>query len=563
MRKSLEHRLEVRCATEFLENVRLGCLGQLVILAVYLTAALSLGLELSFVAWAAAGGLLLLNVARGLLVRHWRKRFDEKDLLIVSRRVFVLFASTLVCWGLLLGFGVEAHHFGVGVSLAIFFMAGLAASTAAATVAVPALGAPAVFSFLVVGGAFLCYRLPWREGWILFALVVAFAVYYASVCWNQGQTLRKVFRLTEELDLEKRDLDAALDAFEGPVSILTPERCYSYVNRFVKNLLPSESLVGKPVGTMMPKSELVSFVNEFFDRGLKTASREMSVELGGRSALYWVRAFQLMSGSVMIVSIDISDRAKNEERRRQELMDAQLRLRLISLAQMAGGIAHEINNPLAIASAQLEMLLSKMEPGVPAEDPGKMRKRIDSAYESVGRAAKIVTSLRRLSSRSPMAERGPELCRLRKIFSETAAMFEARMRELGVTFRLEVPEEIVFSVSEGHLAQIATNFLSNALDAIESASVPPEGRRVEWIYREEGGALAIDFLNNGPEIPASILQQIFDPFFTTKAPGRGTGLGLPLTRNIIEDSGGTLKVASSPARTVFTIECPRVRPENG
>jgi signal transduction histidine kinase len=104
------------------------------------------------------------------------------------------------------------------------------------------------------------------------------------------------------------------------------------------------------------------------------------------------------------------------------------------------------------------------------------------------------------------------------------------------------------------LNQVWTNLIDNAVDAMDG-----RGHLVIRTRPEEGGVV-VEIEDDGPGIPAEVLDKVFDPFFTTKGPGHGTGLGLNISFNIIHGSGGQLDVMSQPGRTVFRVRLPLQRP---
>jgi signal transduction histidine kinase len=137
---------------------------------------------------------------------------------------------------------------------------------------------------------------------------------------------------------------------------------------------------------------------------------------------------------------------------------------------------------------------------------------------------------------------------------DTLVLLGPRLRGVAVT--LEVPDGLPPVEGNGaELNQVWTNLLANAADALEEAGTPEPTVTVRALDR--GRRLVVEVEDNGPGVPPELTERIFDPFFTTKAPGRGTGLGLDISRDIVVvRHGGELEVDSLPGRTTFRVALP-------
>lgn len=117
--------------------------------------------------------------------------------------------------------------------------------------------------------------------------------------------------------------------------------------------------------------------------------------------------------------------------------------------------------------------------------------------------------------------------------------------------RLDIPDSLPpIPIFPGEINQVWTNLIDNAIDAMDT------GGSLEIVCATNGKWLKTSIIDNGPGIPADILDNIFDPFFTTKEVGKGTGLGLDIVRKIVNAHKGEIKVESRPGRTEFIICLP-------
>jgi signal transduction histidine kinase len=225
--------------------------------------------------------------------------------------------------------------------------------------------------------------------------------------------------------------------------------------------------------------------------------------------------------------------------------------RLSALGMMAGGIAHEINNPLAIIHSMATDLVEMVEQegSVPREIVARKSAAI---RETAGRIARIVKSLRRISREGTNDRLRPT--RLSRILEETLEICRERFRANNVKLLLpEVVPELNVRCREVQISQALLNLLQNAFDAV----VEQPGER--WVRVEVSTAsdsVAISVVDNGPGIPQELRSRIMEPFFTTKEVGKGTGLGLSLSKTIAEEHGGKLEYREEDGHTRFSLILP-------
>jgi signal transduction histidine kinase len=248
-------------------------------------------------------------------------------------------------------------------------------------------------------------------------------------------------------------------------------------------------------------------------------------------------------------------RAERNKMREQLLISE----RMASVGMLAAGVAHEINNPLAILTANLELageqlagLLSQENAPGPAIAPAAVNQLLQDAQEAAERIRLIVRDLGSLS-RSNDEEQHVSV-ELHRVLDSSLRMASNEIRHRAQLVRSygEVP---LVKGSEAKLGQVFINLIVNAAHAI------PEGRaatnEIKIVTRtDEAGCAVVEVHDTGSGIPPSILPRIFDAFFTTKAVITGTGLGLAICHRIVTAYGGRISVESqvgrgSIFRTVF------------
>jgi signal transduction histidine kinase len=233
-----------------------------------------------------------------------------------------------------------------------------------------------------------------------------------------------------------------------------------------------------------------------------------------------------------------------EERAR---MEAHLRERdkLFTLGLLAGGVAHDLNNPLAVISAHAQILLRR------APDP-EAAEQLRDIIQAVDRCSRIVADMLNFARRHP-AERGP--VDVSSVIRATVGMRERKLATSGVEVRMELPDELPLVTGDWHqLQQVILNVLVNAEQALHERGgvIRVSAARTE----EPEPSVAVEMWNDGPPIPPEVLPHIFDPLFTTKTGDEGTGLGLFICRRIVREHGGTMDVRSGEDGTAFAIRLP-------
>lgn len=232
--------------------------------------------------------------------------------------------------------------------------------------------------------------------------------------------------------------------------------------------------------------------------------------------------------------------------------DKEMRLimaeRLASLGQMASGIAHEINNPLASISGCAEGLLDDV--GRQVYDQARFDRYLKIILEEVARC-KVITGSMLSFVRKAAAERKP--VDINALLSKTLELIRIQGRLAMVSVAAKYQKDLPnVRGNEGELLQVLLSVVTNALDAMENSGT------LTIVTRAEGGAVFAEITDTGPGIAVEHLNRIFDPFFTTRTDRGGTGLGLPIAKKIISNHNGDITVASEPGKgATFRITLPR------
>jgi two-component system NtrC family sensor kinase len=230
--------------------------------------------------------------------------------------------------------------------------------------------------------------------------------------------------------------------------------------------------------------------------------------------------------------------------------------RLASIGQLAAGVAHEINNPVSYVLMSLE---SATELSAELQAPGadgaelwpEMRSVLKDAFEGAGRIRDIVGDLRNMS-RADTRER-------RRL--DVNEVVRAALRIAGAELRhktkvvVDLGTQVEVEGDAGKLTQVLVNLAVNAAQAMPAR--PVDVNEVTVRSWRDGEQVRVSVSDNGPGIPVENHERVFEAFFTTKAPGVGTGLGLPISRDIVRAHGGDLVVSTAAqGGACFTVTLP-------
>ena len=223
--------------------------------------------------------------------------------------------------------------------------------------------------------------------------------------------------------------------------------------------------------------------------------------------------------------------------------------RLASLGEMAGGIAHEINNPLAIVVGNIHIVEKLLRQENIEKD--KILGAIAKIVHTTDRIAGIVSALKTYSrngNHDPLRPRG-----LKQIVEEALSLCTQKYAVSGISLTCDnIPQEVQLNCRPSEISQVLLSLLNNAFDAVEHL-------KEKWVRLSchlGGKHILIKIEDSGAGVPPDDVERIFEPFFSTKEVGEGTGLGLPIARNIIEAHGGVFFLDHKVDHTSFVISLP-------
>jgi PAS domain S-box-containing protein len=307
----------------------------------------------------------------------------------------------------------------------------------------------------------------------------------------------------------------------------------------------SGELVGRSVSEIFKDNPEVLENNR---RALAGETFRTITDLGEVVLETWLSPLRGPAGEisgVIGVSTDVTER-----RRMEKQVDRAERL--AALGRLAASVAHEINNPLTYALEALRLAGEAAAAQGDAASP-RLRELLAEAGEGLERVRLITRDLKAFS-RADEDVKSPQNLGLALT---AAAKMVATRTSARARVDLRLGAEATIQADPTRLIQIFVNLVINAVDALPQEAA--ERNRIVISLRREGGEAVVEVADNGPGVPVELRDRVFDPFFTTKPVGEGTGLGLFVTRNLVEALGGTITLDEAQAGGArFTIRLPTV-----
>jgi two-component system sensor kinase FixL len=322
-------------------------------------------------------------------------------------------------------------------------------------------------------------------------------------------------------------------------------------------------VVGRPVEILMPepfRSEHAGYLLRYLQTrepriigigreltGVRKDGTVFPIHLGVGEAIIGERHY--FTGIIR----DLSE----QKRRETELMAAREALmlqtlfaqRLQALAEMAGGISHELNQPLGSIRMYAETMSMMLRRGAHDSLAGTLEK----IRNQVDRAASVIRHMREFAATDRLPEAKP--VGLRDCVTGALDLLGTQLAMHRIQTQVEIPEDLIVMADGHRIEQVICNLLANARDSIDEKQAG--AGQVSLHGARRGNKIELLVSDSGSGIPPALVDRIFEPFITSKGPDRGTGLGLSISHGILKDYGAEIKVRKSDGDgTTFALVFP-------
>lgn len=366
------------------------------------------------------------------------------------------------------------------------------------------------------------------------------ALSFEQILEHQGDTNRR-------LTVAKNQLQAVFDAVGVCISIIDEDMRIVACNEKQKELLISpntdpigrhcyEIYCGKDSPSLnCPAVETLATGRPVFIREVKKKNRHFQIVTSP------LKDMEGRVTGVIEVSMDVTEKKKAEELMRQAE-------KLSAIGLLAGGIAHELNNPLGNIMGYATLLLKDMGPGL---DPVNGEK-LDIIVEQAKKGSDIIRGLLDFSRQSCPTFQD---VRINDIIRKTIRTLQNRLDCQGIKVDAALADGLVARADPRQIELVIQNLMINSIQAFEETDRKDKTIRVNTL--RDGDSVEVRIDDNGPGIPEEALPNIFDPFFTTKPVGKGAGLGLSICSGIIREHKGSIRAISETGKgTEFVFRLP-------
>jgi PAS domain S-box-containing protein len=317
-----------------------------------------------------------------------------------------------------------------------------------------------------------------------------------------------------------------------------------------------DELIGKPVSFFYPEDT----THDEYTKMVSASIRERGIFYGTNQFLrrdgamiYVEYAVSMIQGSappeLLSVVRDITERKRMEEEKHRMEEQIQLAGRLAAIGELAAGVAHELNNPLAAVQAFAQFLADRKDLD------GELMSDVETIYKEAQRASRITSNLLSFARRHKPEKR---LISINEVLDKSLELHSYHLKVNNIEVVRELHPSLPWTMADFHqMLQVFVNILTNAEQAMTKAH--GKGKLIVKTQKK-GNVIQITFSDDGPGISEEDLKSIFNPFFTTKEVGEGTGLGLSICYGIVQEHSGALYVKSKLRDgATFTVEMPIVQ----
>ena len=352
--------------------------------------------------------------------------------------------------------------------------------------------------------------------------------------------ITEIKQAEKSLKLQKDLIDRVLATIPNAVLLLDKNLKVIIANQTFYKLfnLKKNKVEKKPVNELINTPELDQAIKKILGGKEQKTGAEFRYYIGATEKILITNIFPMESEYLLVVINDVT-----EEREKQERL--YLTDRLVSVGEMAAGIAHELNNPLTSVIGLSSLLVKHEVPETTKED-------LRNIYTEAQRCASIVKNLLTFA-RKHSPRREP--LQVASIVADVLKLRAYEHKVNNISIKTEFPPDLPVVLADYfEIQQVFMNIILNA----EAAMIDNNGGgTLKIVGKTVNNHVNISFSDNGPGIPKDNMRYIFNPFFTTKEVGKGTGLGLSICYGIIASHGGKIYAKSESGKgATFVVESP-------
>lgn len=360
--------------------------------------------------------------------------------------------------------------------------------------------------------------------------LLVFVIYLITASRSHSYDMRAAYEFEERLTIQNTRLQEIVDSIPGFMIIFSQQGDWLQWSRSTEKVIKNEKL----------RDEIMAFIQS----GSERKTKEIEIDTGDEK--YFVITFEKLNSSegvYIAIGLPVTELKEMQSALESQKIKAEYSSRLAAIGEMAGGVAHEINNPLSVISITSEMLAGKLQKE--NVDEKVWKKHTDKIFETSNRIAKIVKSLQLLTRED--VEISHDDVDLNEIISEALDVSTEKMKRKGIELSYKSSGPVFVRVRRVEAGQVILNLINNSYDAI-----PGQGK-IELNLQETADEVFLYISDTGSGVPDEIVDKIFQPFFSTKEVGEGSGLGLSIARSILKGNGGDIELLKAKGPTIFRL----------
>ncbi len=227
--------------------------------------------------------------------------------------------------------------------------------------------------------------------------------------------------------------------------------------------------------------------------------------------------------------------------------------KLASIGEMAAGLAHEINNPLAVIVARSDLIMMKLDEN--QFDVEQLKGSMKKISQMADRISKIIDSVRKLSRGNTSSELTP--LDLKEVVVDVLSLVQEKGKNLDIEISSVLSDTLMVHSNYTLISQVIINLINNAIDELRKDEYLNTKKTISISCEEDQSFVTLRIQDSGNGIPANIREKMFTPFFTTKDVGQGTGIGLSISLGLVKELKGELFLDQELQPTVFVFKLPK------